>query len=393
MLELTGATRRAGHDRRRRRRARPRRPSACARRASRRCSASRSPRDRQAEILRALGFGVAEARRRPRRHRARVPAQRRHARGRPHRGGRADRRPREAARDAARAPRRGRARCRAEQRLRRRADGRARRPRPVRDRRLELHRPRRSASACAWPPTTRAAAPVVIENPMSADHSGHAHDARSARCSTSPAHNAARGMARPRAVRVRHRLPRPAARRCPHEHRALGALLTGRLRAADVGHAASPPRAGFFAAKGAARRGLDALRVDWDVEPGGEPFLHPGRSAQVARRRRDRRLGRRAAPARRRAPGTSTARALFEVDLDRVLDATPTPCRSYRDLTTLPGAARRTSRSSLDDDVPAASVLGTVRAAGGKLLRRRARLRRLPRRAGGGGPQVARPRA
>ncbi len=64
------------------------------------------PRERSAEILKALEFKAASAPRRPRRDRAGVPARRRHPRGRPDRGGRADRRPRQAALDAAFAPRR-----------------------------------------------------------------------------------------------------------------------------------------------------------------------------------------------------------------------------------------------------------------------------------------------
>ena len=115
------------------------------------------PRPRQAEILRALGFERRGGARRPRRAGARLPAQRRHARGRPRRGGRAHRRPREAARHAAQAPRQ------------RRAPERRAASAPPRDRRA-----RRAAACtrswagaspsrgwpigCAWPPTTRAGA-------------------------------------------------------------------------------------------------------------------------------------------------------------------------------------------------------------------------------------------
>jgi phenylalanyl-tRNA synthetase beta chain len=60
------------------------------------------------------------------------------------------------------------------------------------------------------------------------------------------------------------------------------------------------------------------------------------------------------------------AATLFEVDLDRVLthaDAVP----QYRDLTSFP-ALRLDLAVTLDDDVPAASVLDTAREAAGRLL-------------------------
>ena len=62
------------------------------------------PRERCAEILRALEFVDRRRTRRARRHRAHVPPRRRHPRGRPDRGGRPPRRAREAPRDAALAP-------------------------------------------------------------------------------------------------------------------------------------------------------------------------------------------------------------------------------------------------------------------------------------------------
>ena len=104
------------------------------------------PRDEQATILERLGFGVAEARRRARRHRAALAAQRRHARGRPRRGGRAHLGLREApdhAAVAARGERAARAGAAAAAPGRGRAAGRRR----LRDPRLELRRagPRREA--------------------------------------------------------------------------------------------------------------------------------------------------------------------------------------------------------------------------------------------------------
>ena len=148
---------RARDDRRRRRRPARQSSSACASSASRSSSgvpiAAPAPgRDpARAGLRRRGGARTAST------CGARLPAQRRHARGRPHRGGRAHRRPREAAGHAAQAPRQ------------RRAPERPAAPAPPRDRRA-----RRAAACtrswagaspspgwptgCAWPPTTRAGA-------------------------------------------------------------------------------------------------------------------------------------------------------------------------------------------------------------------------------------------
>ena len=113
------------------------------------------PRDEQAEILERLGFGVARGRRRARRDRAALAAQRRHARGRPRRGGRADLGLREApdhAALAARGQRAARAGAAAAAAGRGRAAGRRR----LRDPRLELRRAEPRREARRSPPTTRA---------------------------------------------------------------------------------------------------------------------------------------------------------------------------------------------------------------------------------------------
>ena len=78
------------------------------------------PLGEQAELLERLEFGVVDARRRARRHRPGLPPQRRHARGRPDRGGRAAVGAREAPGHDPR-PRHAAARLTVEQKLRRRA--------------------------------------------------------------------------------------------------------------------------------------------------------------------------------------------------------------------------------------------------------------------------------
>jgi phenylalanyl-tRNA synthetase beta chain len=151
----------------------------------------------------------------------------------------------------------------------------------------------------------------------------------------------------------------------PHEHRALAGVLTGRLHPQTWG-TSEPPRAGFFAAKGVLGAALDAVRVPWDVAPATEPFLHPGRTARVLAGGEDVGWIGELHPLVARAWDLDHGAALFEVDLDRVLghaDAVP----RYVDLTSFP-ELRIDLSVALADDVPAATVLATVRQVGGELL-------------------------
>jgi phenylalanyl-tRNA synthetase beta chain len=155
--------------------------------------------------------------------------------------------------------------------------------------------------------------------------------------------------------------------RLPHEHRALGALLVGRLHAPSWG-TPEPPRAGFFAIKGFLAAVCEALRVDWAVEPATEPFLHPGRSARILAGSEQDPVGwiGELHPLVARTYDLPDAAAAFEVDLDRLVthaDAVPT----YRDLTSFP-ALRQDLAVAVSDEVPAAAVLSLVRKAGGELL-------------------------
>jgi len=155
--------------------------------------------------------------------------------------------------------------------------------------------------------------------------------------------------------------------RLPEEHRALGALLAGRLHAPSWG-TPEPPRAGFSAIKGVFGAVCDALRVDWTVEPATEPFLHPGRSARILAGADGEPVGwlGELHPLVAREYDLTDAAAAFEVDLDRLVrhaDAVP----AYRDLTSFP-ALRQDLAVAVSDDVPAAAVVALVRRAGGDLL-------------------------
>ena len=155
--------------------------------------------------------------------------------------------------------------------------------------------------------------------------------------------------------------------RLPLERRALGGLIAGRLHPPSWG-TPEPPRAGVFAMKGLFGAVADALRIAWTVEPATEPFLHPGRSARILAGAEQEPVGwiGELHPLVARAYDLTDAAAAFEVDLGRLVrhaDAVPT----YRDLTSFP-ALRQDLAVAVADDVPAAAVVALVRKAGGDLL-------------------------
>jgi phenylalanyl-tRNA synthetase beta chain len=155
------------------------------------------------------------------------------------------------------------------------------------------------------------------------------------------------------------------AGRLPHEHHALAVLLHGALAPATWG-TPQPPRAGFFAAKGLLAAVLDALRVEWQVTPAQEPYLHPGRSAAVlVAAERVGWLGE-VHPLITRSWELEDPVAAFAVDLGRVVAAAPAVER-YEDMTSHP-ALRQDLAVVLPADVPAERVVAVTRDAGGRLL-------------------------
>ena len=226
---------------------------------------------------------------------------------------------------------------------------------------------------------------------MSEDHSGAAHDARWARCSTPRATT-------PRAGGPTSRSSRPAPSTATQGAKLPARAPRARRRArrapapADVGDRRAAARAGFFAAKGVLGAALDAVRVPWEVAARDRAVPASRAQRARARRRRGRRLDRRAAPARRARVGPRPRRRAASRSTSTACSRTPTRCRATSTSRASPSCAW-TSRWSLADDVPAALVLSIVRAGGRRAAGRRARLRPLPRRAGGGGAQVAGARA
>ncbi len=148
------------------------------------------------------------------------------------------------------------------------------------------------------------------------------------------------------------------------EHSALAVLLAGRVAPVSWG-AGEPPKADLFAAKAVLEALGEALRVEIECAPGAQPFLHPGRAAGVTCDGREIGWLGELHPLVAREWGIEGAAAM-ELDLDPLLDVAVGE-RGYRDVISYPGL-RRDLAVVLPDDVPAARALELVRAAAGELL-------------------------
>jgi phenylalanyl-tRNA synthetase beta chain len=206
---------------------------------------------------------------------------------------------------------------------------------------------------------------VELENPMSADQSqlrtmllGSLLDATQ--------YNRARGAGTVRlfeqgAVYVGAEFT--AARPLPREPHHLGALLLGAVRP-PTWRDPSPREGDFFAAKGALTAVLGTLRVPFTVEAASEPFLHPGRSAAVlVDGQRIGWLGE-IHPLAASAWDLNDVVAGFELDLDAVPDP---GVPAYEDVAGFP-EVREDLAVIVPDGVAAAEVLAVVRRAAGRLL-------------------------
>jgi phenylalanyl-tRNA synthetase beta chain len=206
---------------------------------------------------------------------------------------------------------------------------------------------------------------VVLENPMSADQSvlrttllGSLLDA--------VRYNRARGTGTVR-IFESGAVYRKREEQLPDEPHHLGALLTGAVRP-PTWREPNPRTADFFSAKGALTALLATLRVPFTVEPAGELFLHPGRSAAVlVAETRVGWLGE-IHPLVAAQWDVSEIIAGFELDLDAVAEAAIAGgFPMYRDVATFP-EVREDLAVIVPDDVPAAEVLAVVRRAAGPLL-------------------------
>ncbi|HET9163245.1 MAG TPA: phenylalanine--tRNA ligase subunit beta [Solirubrobacterales bacterium] len=145
----------------------------------------------------------------------------------------------------------------------------------------------------------------------------------------------------------------------------LGALAVGALTPAswrDDGQAAD-----FFALKGVLEALAGRLGLELGFEPGGEPFLHPGRSAAVS-------IGEVEAgwigelhPLVCRAWDLDAA-AGFEVELGALVESASAGEETFEDVTTHP-SVRQDLAVVVPVEISAARVRAAVLAGGGELLR------------------------
>jgi phenylalanyl-tRNA synthetase beta chain len=211
----------------------------------------------------------------------------------------------------------------------------------------------------------------VLENPLSDDQSllrttllGSLLDVAS--------RNSARGMSDLRLFEVGTLFVLDGNRTASDDHgvtgvlerRSLAVLLSGRLAPSTWG-APEPPKADLFAAKGVLEALASALRVQLECRPGTQPFLHPGRSASVLCDGVELGWLGELHPLVAREWSLDGA-AVMELDLDRLL-ALSVPESAYRDLISYPSLCQDVA-VVLPEQVPAAQLLEVVREAAGNLL-------------------------
>ncbi|MDX6609604.1 MAG: phenylalanyl-tRNA synthetase beta chain [Solirubrobacterales bacterium] len=155
---------------------------------------------------------------------------------------------------------------------------------------------------------------------------------------------------------------RPAPDYEPHR---IGSLAVGPLVPKSWRGGEEP--ADFFALKGVLEGLAGQLGAEVSFEPTEEPFLHPGRSAQMSAGGEEAGWIGELHPLVCRAWNVEAAVA-FEIDLAVLVAAAFAGEESFEDVTTFP-AVLQDLAVVVPDGVPAEQVRGAVLAAGGKLLR------------------------
>jgi phenylalanyl-tRNA synthetase beta chain len=207
-------------------------------------------------------------------------------------------------------------------------------------------------------------AAVVVENPMSAEHAQMRTTLLGSLLDVAR-RNVTHGTADVAVFESGAVYLPVAGAELPREPHTVGVLLTGAVRSASWREPA-PPVADFFAAKGVLSRLLDSLRVSWDIEEGIEPFLHPGRAARITVAGSPVGWLGELHPSIAAEWEIASAVAAFEIDLDAVIAAVPGPVR-YEDYTSFP-EVRQDLAVVVPRSVAAAEVVRVVRDAGGPLL-------------------------
>ena len=151
-----------------------------------------------------------------------------------------------------------------------------------------------------------------------------------------------------------------------HERHHVAAVLT---EAAPGTWRSKRRAADFYAAKGLVEALLGSVGIEFAVEPGERPFLHPGRTATVLAGD-ERKLGwiGELHPSVARAWDLDATVAAFELDADLIAELAPPPA-PYRDVTTFPAVIQDIA-VVVDEELPAGEVEQAVRRAGAPLLER-----------------------
>ena len=160
----------------------------------------------------------------------------------------------------------------------------------------------------------------------------------------------------------------PGERPAPFvEPQRLGCLVVGPL---DPGswRAGGEGGADFYVLKGVLEALAAELGTEVTVEPGAEPFLHPGRSGRVgfAGGREGGWIGEVHPLVCRR--WDIDAAVAFEIGLADLIGASPAGEEAYEDVTTFP-AVNQDIAVVVAEQTPAAEVSAAVRSGGGELLR------------------------
>ena len=157
----------------------------------------------------------------------------------------------------------------------------------------------------------------------------------------------------------------PGGRRAPaNEPHHLAALVCGPLDPPTW----ADPREGsdFFALKGMLERLGAGLGVSLEVKPGAQPFLHPGRSAEVLAGGQSLGWIGEVHPAVAGQWDLGSCLA-FEIELAVLLEASPLGNEVYEDFTPFPPVDRDVA-VVIAEEVAAGAILGAVQEAGGPLL-------------------------
>jgi phenylalanyl-tRNA synthetase beta chain len=155
--------------------------------------------------------------------------------------------------------------------------------------------------------------------------------------------------------------PRGALAAAEGQH--LAAIL---LRARPASWRTPGQGADYFSARALLEAVLATTRIDWRPEPGGPPFLHPGRSARVLTGEHELGWVGEVHPAIAREWDVEATVAGFEIDLGALAALAP-GAAYYADVTTFP-AVLQDIAVVLPEAVSAAEAEAAVRAGGGKLL-------------------------